>query len=165
MRSDQDSGLGKLLQARMNTTPGSKEWTVLSEKVEKLDRQKKKRVPDERHKQRMSALYVDAISIGRWNRPTKEVSRAPARDFLVDAVNDYSIQRSRYTELQITRVDNPELVSALEGWSDRPELPAAEWPSYVDNASSEQGGWLSKGWQMVSKKYAKMKSCIRSTAP
>jgi hypothetical protein len=69
---------------------------------EELDCRKKKRVPDDRHKQRMSALHVDAVSNVRWNRPAKEISQADARDVLQDAVNDYSAQRSRYAEMQIT---------------------------------------------------------------
>jgi AbiV family abortive infection protein len=123
-RAHRDSGLGKLLNAR----PGSKEWKAANDQIEKLNRQKKKRVPDDRHRQRMSALYVDAISVGRWNRPSKEISQACASDFLQDAVNDYSVQYSRYAELEITRHSNPELFSALQQWPDRPELPTPEWP-------------------------------------
>ena len=63
MRADRDSGLGKLLQTRTSTTPGTEEWKAANEQVEKLDRQRKRRVPDDRHKQRMSALYVDAVSL------------------------------------------------------------------------------------------------------
>jgi hypothetical protein len=132
MIADRDSGLGKLLQTRMSATPGSKEWKAANEQIEKLDRQKKKRVPDERHRQRMSALYVDAGSVGRWNRPAKEISQAHARDFLQDAVNDYSLQYSQgYTELEIIKDGDPELFHALVQWSDRPELPRPEWPPYV----------------------------------
>jgi hypothetical protein len=49
MRADRDSGLGKLLQMRTNATPGSKEPKAANEQIEKLDREKKKRVPDDRH--------------------------------------------------------------------------------------------------------------------
>jgi hypothetical protein len=51
----------------MTATPASEEWKAARTQIEKLDRQKNKRVPDERHEQRMSALYVDAVSFGRWN--------------------------------------------------------------------------------------------------
>jgi AbiV family abortive infection protein len=131
-RADRDSELGKLLQARTKATPGSKEWKATNEQLEKLHRLKKKRVPDDRHKQRMSALYVDAVSVGRWNRPSKEISQADACDFLQDAVNDYAVQRSRYAELEITKDVDPDLFGALLDWSDRPELPPPDWPPYVN---------------------------------
>jgi hypothetical protein len=41
---------------------------------DKLDQLKKKREPNERHKLRMSALYVDITSDGRWSRPAEEIS-------------------------------------------------------------------------------------------
>jgi AbiV family abortive infection protein len=127
MRADRASGLGKLLQTKMSATPGSKEWKAANEQIEKLDRQKKKRVPEERHRERMSALYVDAVSGGRWNRPAKEVSQSYAHDFLQDAVNDYSLQYSqRYTELEIIKAVDPELFQALVQWSDRPALPCPD---------------------------------------
>jgi AbiV family abortive infection protein len=125
-RAHRDSGLGKLLNVRH----GSKEWKDANDQIEKLNRQKKKRVPDDRHRQRLSALYVDAISVGRWNRPSKEISQACASDFLQDAVNDYSLQYSRYAELEITKHHDPELFSAFQQWPDRPELPPPVWPPY-----------------------------------
>jgi AbiV family abortive infection protein len=131
MRTDRDSVLGKLLETRMKTKPGSQEWKELTEQIGKLDRQKERRTPDDRHRQRMSALYVDAGS-SQWSRPAKEISHAIARDFLTDAVNDYVVQRSQgYTDLEIRiKDDDPELYNALVQWSDRPELPHPEWPSY-----------------------------------
>jgi AbiV family abortive infection protein len=132
MRADWNSGLGKLLQTRMSATPGSKEWKAAYEQIEKLNRQKKKRVPDERHRQRMSALYVDAVP-GRWNRPA-EISQSHASNFLQDAVNDYCQQYWQgyiHTELEIIKYGDPELFHALVQWSDRPELPRPEWQDDV----------------------------------
>jgi AbiV family abortive infection protein len=71
MRADLDSGLGKLLQARANSKPGSQEWKAADEQIQKLDRQKSKRAPGDRHKQRMSALYVDA----RSSRPMEQADQ------------------------------------------------------------------------------------------
>ena len=68
-----------------------------------------KRIPVERHKQRMSALYVDPVP-GGWNRPTEEISQAFAFDYLQDAANDYSVQYDRYTNLEIYKPDDPELL-------------------------------------------------------
>jgi hypothetical protein len=84
---------------------------------------RKQRAPDDRHKQRMSALYVDAVAPDRWNRPTNEISVAAAFDYLQDAANDYSLQRDRYTNPEVYKPDDPELYTALEKWTDRPTLP------------------------------------------
>ena len=54
-------------------------------------------IPVERHKQRMSALYVDAVAPDLWRRPTREISQITAHAYLQDAANDYSGQYDRYT--------------------------------------------------------------------
>src|SRR5215831_14470228 len=126
MRTDKDSGLGKLLQTRASATPGSGERKAANEQIERLDRQMTKRAPGDRHKQRMSALYVDAIAPDQWNRPINEISATAALDYLQDAANDYSIQRDRYTNPQTHKPDDPEFYSALETWTDRPILAHPE---------------------------------------
>lgn len=58
----------------------------------------------------------------------------PRKEFLGDAVNDYAGQ---YDRVHITSPDpilkhiDLELYSALEQWSDRPELQRPEWPHDV----------------------------------
>jgi AbiV family abortive infection protein len=133
MRADRDTGLGKLLQARAAAAaaPASKEWKEKEDQLQQIDRLKKKRIPDDRHKQRMSALYVDPKSVDQWNRPREEISQTEAHDFLVDAGNDYGLQRSqRYMELAILKESDPELHDALVQWADRPELPEVTNPSF-----------------------------------
>ena len=98
MKADRDSALKKLLM----TPVSSKEWRKAREQIEKLDRQKAKRVPSDRHEQRMSALYVDAVAPDQWNRPIKEISQTSAFEYLQDAANDYSIQYEPYTNPQQT---------------------------------------------------------------
>jgi hypothetical protein len=66
-----DSGVGRLMQARMQFPPGSKEWREADAKLEKISHEKGKRVPDERHRQRMSAHYVEPLLGGSGNRPRK----------------------------------------------------------------------------------------------
>ena len=132
MRADQNSGLGKLLSSRFNVPPGSAQRKAIDRQIKKLDRQLGRRVPDDRHKQRMSALYVDADSSGGWTRPSKDITQPIARDVLQDAANDYSLQYSqRYTDLEIVKHVDPELFKELTQWSDRPELPHPEWPNWL----------------------------------
>jgi hypothetical protein len=125
MRTDRVTGLGKLLETRIKAKPGSEERIAADEQVDKLDRLKEKRVPGERHHERMAALYVDPISLSEWNRPVEKISQQSAHDFLQDARNDYVIQCDRYSNFEVRRVDDPELYAALEKWLDRPELPTA----------------------------------------
>jgi len=126
MRTDKDTGLGKLLQARASATPGSKQWKEANERVERLDRQMIKRAPGARHKQRKAALYVDAVAPDGWNRPVKAISQAEAYGRLVDAANDYSTRYERYTTPETYKPDDLELYTALEEWTDRPTLAYLE---------------------------------------
>jgi len=131
MTTDQNSELGKLLSSKFVASPGSEERKATDARIKRLDRQVEKRVPDDRHRQRMSALYVDAVPPDQWNRPTKEITQPIARAFLQDAANDYSLQHSqRYADLEIMKHADLELFNALTQWSDRPELPRPEWPEY-----------------------------------
>jgi AbiV family abortive infection protein len=135
-RADRTTGLGKVLTTRMTAPNGSAEQKAAREQIDRLDQLKKRREPDERHKLRMSALYVDPTSDGQWSRPTEEISAMRAHDFISDAANDYSIQQDRwYTNLALVKDDDPELHDALQKWSDRPRLPAPEWPPWPKPAA------------------------------
>jgi len=125
MKADRDTVLGKLIQAAM--TSSSKIWKAAKEQLEKLSRQKAKRIPSERHEQRMSALYVDPLP-GGWNRPTKEITQAFAYDYFQEAANDYRGQYDRYTNPETYKPDDPAFYSALEQWTGRPTLPRPESP-------------------------------------
>jgi AbiV family abortive infection protein len=120
VRAELNSEYGRLLTARMNSKPGSEQWKALTAEIEKLDEQMKQNVPIERHKQRLVALYVDPVSPDQWSRPRKEISRTFASDFLREANNDYWLQYERYTKLENL---DPELISSLRQWDDRPKLP------------------------------------------
>jgi AbiV family abortive infection protein len=127
MRVVTDTALGKLLNTYLNAKPGSQERKTAREQLE-LDQQRTERIPLDRHKQRMSALYVDAVAPDRWHRPTREISQLSAHAYLQDAANDYSLQYDRYTNLEIGRINDPELYSALEEWIGRPTLATPERP-------------------------------------
>jgi AbiV family abortive infection protein len=137
MRADRESGLGKLLKARMENPPQSAEWQKADAELKRIDEMKKKRSPTDRHEKRMAALYVEPISESEWNRPAA-TSALTARDFLQDAVNDYAGRYYRYcgAENAILKKDDPELYNALEQWSDRPVLQGPEWPRYEERGNA-----------------------------
>jgi AbiV family abortive infection protein len=128
--ADRESVFGKLLRVRMEANPQSTEWKKADAELAKITRSQNKRVPSERHKKRISALYVEPVSESQWNRPT-DTLHSFVQSFLTDAVNDYA---GRYHNRYITSADSilkgidPELYSALEQWSDRPTLQRPEWP-------------------------------------
>jgi AbiV family abortive infection protein len=139
LRADKDSGVGKLLQSRMKAPLDSKERQEADKQVDIIDRQKKKRTPDDRHRLRMTALYVDILSEDRWNRPAQAIPQTAAYEFLADAINDYRLQRSqRYMELAILKATDSELHDALVQWSDRPELPQVDNPPFPLGAEPQQ---------------------------
>ena len=129
--ADRDSSLGKILRARMESHPQSPEWQEANTELKRVDEIKKKRTPSDRHQKRITALYVEPVSESEWNRPVATTASV-AHDFLQDAVNDYA---GRYDQGYITSTDSilkhidAELYSALERWSDRPELWRPEWPA------------------------------------
>jgi AbiV family abortive infection protein len=107
MRADKGTGVGKLLEdyAAAAQSPASKEFKDAHEQLAKIDQQKQRRTPDQRHNERMSALYVDPISPTKWNRPVTDASKRLARDILTDALNDYSIQlQQRYTHPELCKL-------------------------------------------------------------
>ncbi len=139
-RGDRNLGVGKLLHDRMMAKPGSPEWKAAQEQIEKIDQQKKKREPDERHKLRKAAMYVGVSPAGKWDRPSKAISAMAAYEFITDAVNDYSIQFDQhYTNLGFVKIDNPELADALLGWPDRPQLAPPERPSWPGSDHAADG--------------------------
>jgi AbiV family abortive infection protein len=78
MRADRDSGLGKILRASLENPPQSSAAQEARATLKTIDRKEQKRTPDDRHGQRMSALYVEPESETRWNRPddTSAMARA-----------------------------------------------------------------------------------------
>jgi len=126
IQADQDSGLGQLLMTRMTAQAGSEEWIKADNTLKGIDRQKKRQVPNERHKQRELALYVDPVepvSADRWTRPSIEISKATAQSLVTQARNDYGGQlENRYSNLEFVKHLDAELCHALEQWCDRPTL-------------------------------------------
>ena len=115
----------------MKAPLGSKERQEADKQVDKIDRLKSKRTPDDRHRLRMKALYVDILSEEQWNRPAQEILPTEAYEFLNDTINEYGMRRERYMNLQILKANDPdEIHDALAQWSDRPQLPHVEHLPY-----------------------------------
>jgi AbiV family abortive infection protein len=136
LRADKDSGLGKILEARMKNPPQNDEWKKATEELMRIDKAKKKNAPSNRHEKRIKALYVESET--EWNRPAVTLESA-AYEFLADAVNDYS---GRYhqgyitspTSIELLKHNDLDLYNALDQWPDRPLLPLPDHPSLQGTA-------------------------------
>jgi AbiV family abortive infection protein len=133
VRSDSSSRVRKVLEARMEAPVGSKQRKEADQEVDGIDDRKWKRTPNDRHDLRIKALYVDILSEQRWNQPAREISQTAAFEFLVDATNDYELQRQRrYMLSPLMKSGDPELHEALAQWHDRPELPRGPQLAFPD---------------------------------
>jgi AbiV family abortive infection protein len=131
--ADDSSELGRLMVAHRTSEHGSAEKTNAAVQLEKAGERKLGRLAGDRHKLRMAALYVDALSVHEWNRPSRKVSQQQARDFIREAVNDYATPyNQQYSNLEFLERDNPEWLRVLREWSDRPKLPSPESPSFPE---------------------------------
>jgi AbiV family abortive infection protein len=120
------SGLEKLLRERSRAI-GTSEYAKLDKQLKKIDEQKAKRTPGERHSTRLKAMYVDLNEAGtEWNRPCL-LPRGEATNCLTDAINDYSVKQDRLTQLDILKITEPDLATAISDWNDRPALPLTIW--------------------------------------
>lgn len=100
-RADGSSELAKLLRARIKTLPGTTEYKQIDDKLNQLDQIKAKRTPTDRHSTRMKAMYVDINDSGTdWNRPAA-MPEGEAMNCLADAVNDYSVQVDKLSQIEI----------------------------------------------------------------
>ena len=102
-RTSLDTGFGKLLHSLFSLLPSSGPARKLRESIHKIDRQKTKRLPGERHAARMRSMYVDLDDASQaWLRPSS-ITEVEARTEVQHAVNDYSVQRDQLTTPEIGR--------------------------------------------------------------
>lgn len=126
-RASGNEGLASLLRTRLNSHPHSKEYQDADKQLNDIASRQRARNPENRHRQRLSALYVEPTENGSaWNRP-KQKSREEAVHYLTDAVNDYAGQYDRFQSGSLEFID-PDLFRAFKAWDTRPELPRPEWP-------------------------------------
>jgi hypothetical protein len=82
--------------------------------------------PHETHKARLSALYVDVDSQGKWNRPADLGAEESGE--IISQIADYYARILGH--LNVANLGNPweELRQGLAKWSGAPELPPATFP-------------------------------------
>jgi AbiV family abortive infection protein len=130
LRFQNDSETGKLIMTRTKLLQSgqhqSEEFKEIEKKMADITESIRKRTPNDRHKARMEALYVEPDNSGTdWNTP-KRVSPEFARNFVADASGDYAILRQI---LEPSTSSNAEFTKELLKWKDKPEIPLPKWPN------------------------------------
>ena len=129
-RTSADTGFGKLLRSLVGLLPSGGAARKIRESIEKIDKLKAKRLPEERHGARMRSLYVDLNEAGLdWLTPSS-ITEGEARATVENAANDYSVQRDHLTTPGILAAVDPHLAEVFESWAGRPALPAVRRPRF-----------------------------------
>jgi len=88
----------------------------------------RKRVPAERHRKRMKALYVEPSESGSgWSRPCEQFDEQESEFFLLDAINDYSNTVSEFQREIVEAKEGP-ISTLIKTWTNWPEMPRLPWP-------------------------------------
>lgn len=122
-RAEPNSQLAQLLDVRMKFTPASREWQDAEARLRALDDRKRKRQPEDRHKKRMNALYVDLVG-SAWSRPV-DLDPVDCVNEVADTLNDYAGARERVENPAI--YEDESLAQGLDDLTDRPDLLPPCW--------------------------------------
>ena len=126
-RFNAGSRVAELFKAQMRAKPGDGEFEKIQAELDVIIARQAKRVPEERHRKRMKALYVEPSASG-WSRPCQEFDEEESECFLLDAINDYSITVSRYGGLATFEPELRPISVLIDAWQTRPEMPPLPWP-------------------------------------
>jgi len=128
-RADITTNLGQLLADAIAQDPQHPEVRAdARRRLEDITDRLRKRLPGDRHSDRLRAFYVDLTDTGGWSRPVEAFSEQRARDVLTDVRNDYAVQWDKLQPDRLRSLVNPRLADALEAWSGRPPPPPPRGP-------------------------------------
>lgn len=127
LRGEPPTCVDTILRKMSSTEPGSQEWNTVKEKADSAMDAKRKHDPQRRHSIRIGGLYVDLNNAGSgWSRPCIR-NASEARNEIVDAVNDYAVERDRLRD-EVLDEDHPEMARARASIASEITLPAPRWP-------------------------------------
>jgi len=134
MRTEGGDALDKLLRVVDHSDRPSSDRRAARKQLDAYIKHQRKLQPQDRHRQRIAALYVEPKETGTaWTRPV-DVSQEEARRCVEDFANDYSAKCSRFRP-EIHAATDREFFEALQAWPGRPELPARQWPKKKNHTS------------------------------
>jgi AbiV family abortive infection protein len=116
-----ETGFAKLLRTVVTSGHSESEREEARQILDDVSERQRDRIPEDRHKIRMRALYVDLNESGTgWNRPNQMIG--DVRTQLEHAVSDY-VNRLQRLQVEVLPAVEPKLAAALEQWPERPALP------------------------------------------
>jgi AbiV family abortive infection protein len=128
LASEPPNPFDRLIREMMALPPGTEEYRQADDKLREAIEAKRKRLPQDRHDMRESALYVDLDNSGtRWVRPSA-LDRARCYDEICGAVNDYAGQYDP-VRIEIVEQEFSEMAAARKAMSPQFDLPAPRWPN------------------------------------
>jgi hypothetical protein len=90
-RKHHDTQVGRLSRAQIESEPDSPEYQSATTQLRAIDERSLRTQPGVRHRERMSAFYVDLAKDGQiWARP-KNLSPIDCAETMTDAINDYTV--------------------------------------------------------------------------
>jgi hypothetical protein len=104
-----------------DSQPGSTEREAAEEQLRLLDKRRLKRQPTDRHKKRMSALYVDLADDDTWSKPS-DLDPDDCKGEVVIANLDYIDARAHIHE-------DRSIATAVASLVRPPTFPPTQWPS------------------------------------
>jgi AbiV family abortive infection protein len=122
-----DSALGRAISTLTEKLPSSPEAAAANAVIDSAVKAQRKRLPHERHEQRMQAFYVDVTDSGNWVRPVT-IRRDEAREIVEQAVNDYAV---KFHNLE-TATHAPDMNRVKKLMEPAPQLPQPRWPKRTD---------------------------------
>ncbi len=134
LRTQAQNQLNAALREKMKLPPRSEEWQQASKAANIAADKKRKRQPQDRHKMRENALYVDLDTSGTaWIRPST-LDSTRFCDEITDAVNDYAGVYDRLRD-EVVDEDFPDMASARNKMEQKVILPKPCWPKFPRVAS------------------------------
>jgi len=123
-----------LIKEMLGLTPGTEEYRRANDRFDEAIKAKARRLPQDRHDMRTTALYVDLDDDGTtWKRPSTLISRAGAYDVISGAVNDYAGQCDP-VRIGMIEKEFPPMAAARTAIAAQFELPAPRQPSLAQAA-------------------------------
>lgn len=120
--------LADAVQAQSVAKWGTLAWREARNHIESAISAKLKRDPDDRHRKRMRALYVDLNPDGlTWSRPSN-TDRTTAREDIEDAVNDYATARDALRD-EFILTSFPKMAAVSLSMNPAPNLVEPRWPA------------------------------------
>jgi AbiV family abortive infection protein len=121
---DVSTGLGAAILGMTQCDPNSETFKQAKAIADTAGKAIFKRFPDERHRQRNQALYVDPVDVTKWQSP-RNITKEDARMYITHIRNDYANVQGNLE----FREEDANVFAFLQTNANRFQLLYPKWPS------------------------------------